>query len=243
VGFQRTRLLPGPFSYCPMASTMFESLRAAFREAIRNFKHELHRDEVPELVDDLVSGMKHEAADAKARLRELEDGIQRARAEAAREAQDVDTCRRRERMALNIGDDETARIAGEFAAKHEQRRQVLEEKAEALQKEILFRRAEVEEMIGKIREAEKSRDGLAASVGRKQARESVRAGDALFDELDRMADQLGGSDRERRSADDLLDELDRELDAKVYDDTLAPPERGSDVDEKLAELKRRMRRE
>jgi phage shock protein A len=223
--------------------TMFESLRAAFREAIRNFKHELHRDEVPELVDNLVSGMKHEAADAKARLRELEDGIRRARAEAAREAQEVETCRRRERMAHKIGDEETAKIAADFAEKHERRRQVLEEKADALEKELQLRRAEVEEMLGKIREAEKSRDGLAASVGRTQARESVRAGDALFDELDRMADQLGGTSGERRSADDLLDELDREIDAKIYDDTLSGADRTTDVDKKLAELKRRMERE
>jgi phage shock protein A len=175
---------------------MFESLRAAFREAIRNFKHELHRDEVPEVVDRLVSGMKHEAADAKTRLRELEDGIQKARAEAGREAQEADTCRRRERMAKNIGDGETAKIAAEFAEKHERRRQVLEQKADALAREIELRRAEVDEMLAKIREAEKSRDGLAASVGRRQARESVRAGDDLFDELDRSisagkADPIG----------------------------------------------------
>ena len=222
---------------------MFESLRAAFREAIRNFKHELHRDEVPELVDNFVSGMKHQAADAKTRLRELEGGIQRARAETAREAQEVDTCRRRERMARNIGDEETAKIAAQFAEKHEQRRLVLEEKAVALEKEVHLRRAEVEEMLVKIREAEQSRDGLAASVGRTQARDSVRAGDALFDELDRMAEQLGGGQRERRSPDDLLEDLDRELDAQVYDDALSRPERGADVDEKLAELKRRMGRE
>lgn len=227
-----------------MASTMFESLRAAFREAIRNFRHELHRDEVPELVDNLVSGMRQEAAQAKARMRELESGIQRARAEAAREAQEVDTCHRRERMARNIGDEETARIAAEFRVKHERRRQVLEEKAVALEKELQLRRVEVDEMIGKIREAEKSRDGLAASVGRTQAKESVRAGDALFDELDRMAEQIGGGRSERRSADDVLDELDRELDAKIYDDELTPPpDRGAEVDEKLAELKRRMGRE
>jgi phage shock protein A len=222
---------------------MFESLRAAFREAIRNFKHELHRDEVPELVDNLVSGMKHEAASAKARLRELEDGIHRARAEAAREAQEVETCRRREKMARGIGDEETAKVALEFAEKHERRRLVLVDKAVALEKELELRRAEVEEMIVKIGEAERSRDTLAASAGRTQARESVRAGDALFDELDRMAEQMGGSRREPGSADDVLDELDREMDAKSYDEALRPPDRGADVDEKLAELKRRMGRE
>jgi phage shock protein A len=218
---------------------MFESLRAAFREAIRNFTHELHRDEVPEAVDRLVAGMKQETADAKARLRELEDGIERARAEAARETQEIETCRRRERMALNIGDQETARVAGEYAEKHERRRTVLNQKAEALTRELELRRVEVEEMIGKIREAEKSRDSLTAAAGRTQARRSVREGEDLFEELDRMADQLGGG-ASREPADDVLDELDRELDSKAYDESFERPQRSDDVDEKLAELKRRM---
>jgi phage shock protein A len=222
---------------------MFDSLRAAFVEAIRNFRRELHRDEVPEEVDRLVSGMRDEAADAKARLRELEDGISRARAEAAREAQEAETCRRRETMARKIGDEETAKIAAEFAEKHEQTRSVLEQKTAALEQELKLRRVQVEEMIGKIREAEKSRDGLAAAAGRTQARESVRAGEDLFNELDRMAEQLGGTGSTKRSADDVLDELDRDFDAKSYDESLRQPNRGADVEDKLAELKRRMGRE
>jgi phage shock protein A len=221
---------------------MFEDLRAAFREAVKNFKEELSRDEVPEAVDRLVHGMKSEAADAKARLHDLEEGIRRAKAEAAREAAEVETCRRRERMASDIGDRETARIAGEFAAKHERRRDVLEQKAEALARELDLRRAEIEEMLGQIRTAERSRDGLAAAAGRTQARESVRAGDDLFDELDRMADQVSGT-AERRSAEDLLDELDRELDREIEDEGTAAPSPGADVDARLAELKRRMGRQ
>jgi hypothetical protein len=185
--------------------------------------------------------MKSEAADAKARLHDLEDGIRRARAEAAREAAEVETCRRRERMASSIGDAETARIAREFALKHERRRDVLEQKAVALSRELELRRGEIEEMLGQIREAERSRDSLVASAGRTQARESVRAGDALFDELDRMADEVSGT-AERRSADDLLDDLDRELDREIFDErTRADP--GQELDARLAELKRRMGRE
>jgi hypothetical protein len=219
---------------------MFEALRQAFKEAIRNFRHELHRDEIPEEVDRLVSGMRSEAADAKARLKELEDGIARARAEASVEAREADTCRRREQMARKIGDEETAKIAAEFAEKHERRKQVLEQKAQALDQELVLRRAEVEDMLAKIREADRSREGLAAAAGRTQAREAVRSGDELFDELDRMADLMGGGPRQRPSADDLLNDLDRELDAKAYDEDLTPRSPQPDMDEKLAELKRRM---
>src|SRR6185503_6175403 len=80
---------------------MFDSLRDAFREAIKNFKEELHRDEVPEAVDGLVRGMKQEYTAARARLHDLEEGIRRARAEAAIEAQELEKCQRRERMATS----------------------------------------------------------------------------------------------------------------------------------------------
>lgn len=221
---------------------MFEDLRAAFREAVKNFKDELNRDAVPEAVDRLVSGMKRETAEAKVRLHDLEEGIRRARAEAEREAAEVETCRRREAMALRIGDEETARIAGEYATKHERRREVLEQKAGALGRELELRRSEIDEMTQQIREAERRRDTLSATAGRTQARESVRAGDDLFDELDRMADQMGPGGEERRAADDLLDELDRELDRDVYDSEgpAAPPDPRTDLDARLAELKRRM---
>jgi len=216
---------------------MFDSLRDAFRQAVRNFREELHRDEVPEAVDQLVHGMKREATDAKLRLRELEDGIRRAEAGAVRERAEADTCRRREQMAKTIGDEETARIAAEFAVKHERRLRVLDQKAEALRQELELGRGEVEEMIQKIREAEQSRDALAASAGRTQARESVRAGDDLFEELDRMADGLAGADRQA-AAEELLNELDRDL----YDDVEPSTPPGADLDAKLAELKRRMDR-
>jgi len=216
---------------------MFDSLRDAFRQAVRNFREELHRDEVPEAVDRLVHGMKREATDARLRLRELEDGIRRAEAGAARERAEADTCRRREKMAKAIGDGETARIAAEFAVKHERRLQVLEQKAEALRQELELGRGEVDEMIQQIREAEHSRDALSASAGRAQARESVRAGDDLFEELDRMADGLAGADRQA-AAEELLDELDRDL----YDDLEPRTSPGADLDAKLAELKRRMDR-
>jgi phage shock protein A len=223
---------------------MFEALRQAFKDAIRNFRQELHRDEIPEEVDRIVSGMRNEAAEAKVRLRDLEDGIARARAEAQVEAKEADTCRRREQMARKIGDEETAKIAGEFAEKHERRRQVLEQKAQALEQELQLRRSEVDDMLGKIKEAERSRDTLSAAAGRTQARQSVRSGDALFDELDRMADLMGGSgsSKDRPSTDDVLADLDREMDEKSYDDELSgqPSQPPVDFDQALAELKRRM---
>lgn len=204
---------------------MFENLRAAFREAVENFKEELARDEVPEAVDRLLHGMREEAADARAHIKALEEDVRRTRVEAEREQGEVRTCERRERLARQIGDEDTARVAGEFGEKHRERARVLEEKAAALEKELRLRSREYDEMVEQVKEARKRRDILAAQVGRGSARESIRQGEDLFDELDRMADRMGGFDGEE--------------DAGFDSGSDAPP-RPPDVDQRLAELKKRM---
>lgn len=218
---------------------MFEKLRAAFREAVDNFNEELHRDEVPDAVDRLLRGMKDEVTEAKTRLRDLEEAVEKAEEEALKERRNEQVCARRREMAAEIHDDETARVADEYEEKHRKRRMVLEEKAEALRKELKLRRAEIEEMLDQIREARKSRDSLAAATGRTGARESLRDADDLFDELDRMAEKIGDEGRRREATDEILSDLADELDSGPISD----PEPPVDLDARLAELKRRMGRE
>ena len=220
---------------------MFENLRQAFREAVDNFKEELSRDEVPESVDRLLAGMRDEVADAKVRLRELEDQIQRADAEARRERSEGATCRRREGMATEIGDEETAKVAREFAEKHEERERLLEQKAKALREELAFRTRETEEMLAKVKAAQSKRDALAATAGRSGARESLGAANDLFSELDRMAGKIGDEDARGRAAESMSDALRDEYDLTI--DLDAPPRPEPDVDQRLEELKRRMGRQ
>lgn len=221
---------------------MFDNLRSAFREAIENFNKELARDQVPETVDRLLVGMRNEVADAKVRIRELEDHLARATAEAAREKKEAETARRRGKMASDIGDEETAQVALQYAAKHEERQRILEQKATALEQELTLRRREVEEMLEKVKEAQARRDSLSATAGRTGARESLGAADDLFAELDRMAEKIGDEDARAEAARDFDDlDLDVDLDA----DPDAPPYRSPevDVDARLEELKRRMGQE
>lgn len=221
---------------------MFENLRAAFREAVENFREELNRDEVPEAVDRLLSGMRDEVTEAKTRLHDLEAGIKRALLEAEREKREEQTCIRREEMARKIGDEETARVAAEFRRKHAKRREVLEGKALALRRELDVRESEIEEMIEQIKAAQKQRDTLAAQAGRSTARDSIRGAEDLFDELDRMAEKMGG-ETDRREAEDILRDLDSPGDSDYGIDVDAPSRPTVDVDARLAELKRRMGRE
>lgn len=219
---------------------MFDNLRHAFREAIENFNKELSRDQVPGTVNKLLSGMVEEVADAKVRIRELEDYLARATAEAEKERTAAATARRRGTLASDIGDDETARVAVEYAAKHEERQRVLEQKAAAMRDELALRRREVEEMLVKVKEAEAKRDTLSATTGRTGARETLNAADDLFSELDRMADKIGDEDARAEAARDFSDlELGGDLDGDIP--PYRPPE--VDVDTRLEELKRRMGRE
>lgn len=213
---------------------MFEDLRRAFREALDNFQQELNRDRIPGSVDRLLSGMVDEVTEAKARLAELESQLERTREESAREADQLATCERRARLAREIGDEETARVAEEYGQRHQQRRDVLEAKAAALAREAELRRTEVAEMLERVKEARDRRDALAAQAGRTEARSTLDSSDDLFAELDRMAEKIDHSDATADAA-RTLDDLDLSIDPD------APVRRPDvDYDAALAELKRRM---
>ena len=216
---------------------MFENLRQAFREAVDNFKEELNRDEVPEVVDGLLHQMQEEVTDAKAQLHTLEMQIKKALQLAEMEEKEIATCRRREEMAQKIGDEDTAKVAAEFAEKHEKRKKIQEQKALALREELEMKRGEVEEMLATLKEARAKRSSLAATSGRASARNSLSGADDLFAKLDEMAEKIEGVDHQREAEEELLAEL-GELDSSP-----PPPPRPSPEEEaeaRLRELKRMM---
>jgi phage shock protein A len=215
---------------------MFENLRNAFKEAVENFNKELERDQIPETVDRLLVGMRTEMADAQASVRELEDQIAKTQREIEREKSEVSTARRRGKMAADIDDTETAGIAEQYAAKHEERLHLLEQKAVALQNELDFQRKEVGSMMEKFKEAKAKRDALGATAGRTEARSSIKGADDLFSELDRMAEKIN-EDAGRSDAEAEFDPTDLHVDVD------APTRREIDADAALEELKRRMKKE
>jgi phage shock protein A len=222
---------------------MFDDLRAAFREALDNFNKELRRDNVSETADRLLVGMKNEIADEKVQILDLESQLEKALTGSQREKELGATCRRREKMARDIGDEDTADLAVQHAAKHEGHQALLEKKAAAIREEIEFRRRNVDEMIEKFSEAKEKRDALSATAGRSGARQTLSAADDLFSELDRMAEKIEGERRTGEAA-QALDDLDLDgaddFDYDVSLDESPPPKEDLDVDAALAELKRRM---
>jgi hypothetical protein len=227
-----------------MSPGMFEDLRDAFREALDNFNKELKRDQVPETVDKLLAGMTRELADELALIRGLEADLEKTVATSAREKDAGATNRRREQMARNIGDEETAALAAQHAARNESHHLVLEKKAEAIREEIAFRKKSFDEMNTQLAEAKEKRGSLGASAGRTGARRVISEADDLFAELDRMADKMEGG-RAHAEAAQELDDLDLAGPSEAdFEEIESPPPREElDVDAALAELKRRMGRQ
>ncbi len=213
---------------------MFENLRRAFAEAVDNFNRELNRDAVPEHVDKLLVGMRSELVDAKAHIKKLTSDLAAARASFEKETHEVKTCLRREQMALEIGDAETAELARQYAEKHERRRMVLEQKVQALEDELGVAEADYASMTEQYKKAEASRASLTAQAGRAQARDSIQGAGDLFDRMDQIEEQIEDQDHQAQAA----REMDREFDLGGSDDFRVPPAR--DIDDRLADLKRRM---
>lgn len=215
---------------------MFDSLRQAFREAVDNFQTELNRDAVPEAADRLLKAMEREVVEVRLHLEKLEKERDLAKEEAVREGKEARTCLRREEMARSIGDAETEKVARDFAARHLRRKDLLEEKARVLDREIEDRHAELEGMTAQLGQARTSRDSLAASAGRTGARERIRDADGLFSELDRLADRIRDFEARAGAAEEL-----GELELADVDGEPAPTRlTEEDLDARLTELKRRM---
>ncbi len=221
---------------------MFEDLRAAFKEALDNFNKELSRENVSQTTDKLLAGMKGEIVAEKAHVAGLEEQIEKAEAQIARLDSEVETARRREEMAREIDDEETVKLAAEFATKAESHLVVLRKKLSALNEELALRKGTLDEMYSQFQDAREKRDSLTATTGRSGARETLSAAGDLFDELDRMADKIEGVEA-RAEAAQAFDELDLDTGSEFRVDLDEPPAQPEelDVDAALAELKRRMK--
>lgn len=215
---------------------VFEDLRQAFREAVQNFKDEINRDQVPGTVDEILRAMVQETTDTQARLKKVSADLETARLRVQAEKEQVATMSRREGLAADIGDEETARVAGEYRARHQERLEVFTKKAAALEEEERLLSAEVAEMLARVKEARARRNSLTAEAGRSGARERLNESGDLFDAFKRMEARIEGEEFEADAAADMSEEysdLQIDLDAP-------PPAPEVDFDAALAELKRRM---
>lgn len=123
---------------------MFEDWKQAWREAVENFRREL--DDAEGNISVHVRAMRRETASARGALGKLDAEIARARREAASERELEQVCRRREGLARNVADDETVRLALEYAERHAERATILERKVEVLGQERSLLARDIESM-------------------------------------------------------------------------------------------------
>jgi phage shock protein A len=212
---------------------MLDDLKRVFRDSWNSFAAEAGRRDPEDRVAELLSAMRQEMVHARAALPEYETHWRRSQAELDRERRHLDDCVRRATLAERIGDAETVRLANEYADRHRARVEVLEAKVKAAEAEHALRTRESQEMTRRYKEADANRFGLLAELRRQGAARTLRGhlghdaglGD---DEFDRVADRIADDAAYAEALEEMSDE------------PPPPPRGGGDVEDRLAELKRRM---
>ncbi len=183
---------------------MFEDWKQAWRDAVENFRRELTGDELS--AGARARGMNRELQAAQGALEKLEFEINRTRREATEERENEQVCRRREEMARKIGDEETVRIAIEFAVRHSEKAGVLERKVVVLVEERTLLARDLDHMKAVLAE-----QGI--SVEEPVAQLDTAALHELAEERRRQDRDFGRLEREakEKAAAERLEELKRKM--------------------------------
>jgi hypothetical protein len=184
---------------------MFEDWKQAWRDAVENFEREVRTDS-PGTAGTRV--MRSQIASARGALARLDLEIDRARAEADSERESEQVCIRRQGLAAGIDDEETARIAGEYAARHAERAAIYERKTAVLQDERALLLRDLESM-----ETEMASHAPEDAAGILTGDDDVDDGYDDAEERKRQEYEIARLRREKRdrAADERLEELKRRM--------------------------------
>ena len=189
---------------------MFERLREALRAALEG-------SAPPEDLRHLARRMRDAVVRANVGVQDLQQGLARTEAELVAERQRLLDAERRGRLAGEIQDQETVRVAERFASKHRERVAVLERKVRAQRDELALAERELGEMQAQLKTAERNRPATEAERTTEQAWRDVESAGGVRPGLD-LQDEL------------LKHEVDRAA-------------REAAADRQLQELKKRMNKE
>jgi hypothetical protein len=181
---------------------MFEDWKQAWREAVDNFRRELSDDDTPS--SERTRSMHRQVVNTRNARDKLDHEIRRTHKEAEEERNQESICRRREQMARSIKDDETVRLAVEFAVRHAERAVILERKVEVLEAERGLL----------VRDLEQMEKHLAEQPDAPRMSTAQTLQDVLADrERERQDRDFGKLEREQRErdADAKLEEIKRRM--------------------------------
>lgn len=193
---------------------MFESLRKSLDDL-------LSRATPPEERRQIVSRMRDTLVQAKMGLQDLRDGLEKSRRRVEAERRELDTVQRRKRLAEQINDAETVRLATQYEQLHAERVEVLARKLEAQESELALAEREVSQMMSELRAAASGIGPPGAGIG------GAAAMNAAMDEIE---SELGGAAKDNS----VREEIDGMSRARARAD------READAARRLEELKRRM---
>ena len=180
---------------------MFEQLKQHMREL-------LDRATSPADRRTMIAMMRDAVVEAKVAVREMREQLEETRRRLAAERNELDTVRRRARLAAQIEDAQTLQIAREYERRHGDRVEVLERKLAAQEAELMLAEREVEEMTRELKSRAVGVDpgGVAAEVGEGSPfppDDPLEPDAGLRGEIDR-------ADREARAS-EMLAELKRRM--------------------------------
>lgn len=162
--------------------------------------------------------MRDTLVQAKVGLQDLRDALEKSKRRLEAERRELDTVQRRKRLAEQINDAETVRLATQYEDMHAERVAVLTRKLEAQESELALAERDVAQMMTELRQA---------ASGIPPAGKGAAAVNAAMDELDA---ELSGAPK----SESLREEIDGLSRARTRADHEA------DAARKLEELKRRM---
>lgn len=180
---------------------MFEDWKQAWRQAVENFQREARGGSTG--APPRVVAMERELTSASGALGKLEDEIRRTHRDLEREREEEQKCRRREALARNVADEETVRIAVEFADRHAERSAVLERKIAVLEDERALLSRDVAAMRSTLADLAPASASTGVGTGEPPRASRDEAGDREFSRLER--------DVRERAADERLEELKRRM--------------------------------
>jgi hypothetical protein len=136
---------------------MFEKLRESLRDA-------MNRASSPSEGRAVLAMMRDAIVEAKVGVSQVRAALDATRAQLEHERRELDTVRRRGRLAADIGDQETVRVAAQFEQRHLARVEVLERKLAAQESELALAEREVEEMTAQLRSMAAGANPTATTV-------------------------------------------------------------------------------
>lgn len=217
-----------PPDVTPYLNRMFDELR----DTLRTFTSRLDPDERRRM----SIGMREALVHAKLAINDMRAAVAATEARLAAERTELETVRRRQGYAADIGDNETVAIAERFAAQHAERVAMLESKHMVQQQELTLAEREYDTMSGELRRV---MSGIAPQASTPESA-AAREVNALFDEPAGAAH--GAAHGTARDADSLGEALDDPLRDTPPPSRRTRAEREADAEARLADLKRQLGR-